>query len=262
MVTFVAIASAFACEAVVGFGATLFALAIAGLVVPVPELLPVVVPLNLVLSGGLVALGRGRLRVRYLAVSVAPALGAGLPLGFALYLLRDSSWIQALFGAMVAAMAVFELVSAGHKKVGRDPRAKFGTEGDGRAGSRRVGEKVWPKLRLGALFLGGVIHGLFASGGPMVVYVAAKDGLDKEDFRSTLALLWLVVNAFVVAGYAVAGRVGRSTVAQWVLLSPALLIGLAAGNFLHGRVERRRFQAIVFAALAVAGVVIAARALS
>jgi uncharacterized membrane protein YfcA len=56
----------------------------------------------------------------------------------------------------------------------------------------------WP-----ILFLGGVIHGLYSTGGPMVVYYLAREPIDKKAFRTTLAMVWLITGSFLLINYAV-----------------------------------------------------------
>ncbi len=234
-----AVTAAFACETVVGFGATLFALAIAGFVLPVPEILPVVVPVNVVLSAYLTIRYARFVRWRYLLGTVVPPLAVGIPIGYSIYALRSSATLQAAFGLFVTALACFELWGPGSSvDASRD----------------RCDPRSLPAaLRAGVLLLAGIVHGLFASGGPLVVYAAARDRLGKEAFRATLSALWLGVNLVMVVGYRLSGKMGSGVPLLWVVLAPALVAGIVAGERLHRRVDRRRFERAVFWLLALAG---------
>jgi uncharacterized membrane protein YfcA len=233
-----AVLSAFVSETVVGFGATLFAVAVAGFVVPVPELLPIVVPANVLLSAYLTVRYLRYISWSYLMIRILPPLAIGVPLGFSIFTSRDSTMLQLGFGLFVALIAVFELVVSSNDKAGsqvRDRSLKAGT-------------------RIAILGAAGVAHGLFASGGPLVVYVAARDKLDKHQLRATLGALWLGVNVAMVAGYWLTGKIEKSTALAWPLMLPALLGGIAIGEWLHKRVDQRRFERAVFFLLGLAGI--------
>ncbi len=237
----VATTLAFVSETVVGFGATLFAVTIAGFVLPLPELLPIVVPVNVALSAYITARHLRHISLGYLLQSVVPPLLIGVPVGFSIFALRDASFLQVGFGLFVAAIAAFELRLGSARRDGdHDADRSLGTAG-----------------RLAILGVAGVVHGLFASGGPLVVYVVARDRLDKHRLRATLAALWLGTNIAMVIGYWIAGKISRSTVMAWPLLIPALIAGILAGEWIHARVDQHRFERAVFVLLGLAGLALA-----
>ena len=50
-----------------------------------------------------------------------------------------------------------------------------------------------------AVLLGaGVVHGMFVSGGALLVVYAAATFRDKEVFRSTLAAVWVILNGLLM----------------------------------------------------------------
>jgi uncharacterized membrane protein YfcA len=51
------------------------------------------------------------------------------------------------------------------------------------------------------LVVGGMVHGAFASGGPLVVLYASKTLTDKGSFRATLCLLWTTLNTLLLINY-------------------------------------------------------------
>ncbi|MCL2622906.1 MAG: TSUP family transporter [Planctomycetaceae bacterium] len=109
------------------------------------------------------------------------------------------------------------------------------------------------------LFLGGIIHGAFASGGPFVVIYASQALKDKTLFRVSLCLLWLCMNTILLIGYTVDGVWMRDTcLACYALLVtlPFLLVGILVGNRLHYRVSEYVFRLIVFALLLGTGFVV------
>ncbi len=247
VIVLIAVAAAFACETVVGFGATLFALAIAGFVLPVPELLSLVVPVNVLLSAYLAVRHARFVRWGYFLRAVVPPMLAGVPIGFSIYALRGSTGLQVAFGVFVTALACFELW--GLRRLG------------GSCGDLSVERSFPVALRSAVLFVAGVVHGLFASGGPLVVYAAARDRLGKAEFRATLSALWLGVNLVMVVAYWLSGKLRQDAPEFWVASIPALVSGILVGERIHRHVDPRRFERAVFGLLALAGVGLAGIAL-
>jgi len=109
------------------------------------------------------------------------------------------------------------------------------------------------------LFLGGVIHGAFASGGPFIVLYASSALRDKTLFRVTLCLLWFCLNSALMIWWTMEGRWTQdSCLALRALLAtlPFLAIGIVIGDRLHHRASEYVFRLIVFALLVAGGCVV------
>ena len=117
-----------------------------------------------------------------------------------------------------------------------------------------------PAVRTVVLLFAGVIHGLFGTSGPPVVWVATRTLPDKTEFRATLALLWLVLSGVLVAGYVVDGSLRLPQLQQSALLAVPLVGGFVVGNVLHAHVPQRAFRLAVCVLLVVAGVALVVRA--
>ena len=55
------------------------------------------------------------------------------------------------------------------------------------------------------LIAGGLVHGMFVCGGPLLVVYAARTLKDKEEFRTTLSAIWLVLNSIIMVSDIQAG---------------------------------------------------------
>ena len=231
---------AFAVETALGFGAAVVGLALGTLFMPLEELLPAFVPLNLALSTIIAARNLSHVRWRLLGAPLLPCLALGLPFGLYALSRLDARIMKAAFGVFVLGLSAIELA-----KVARPhPSAPSSL---GRLGS-------W-----GLLWLGGVIHGAFATGGPMVVYVMGrKPALGKDAFRATLSALWFVVNVIVVGTYVVLGTVNRASLGVSLELALPVVFGIVLGEWAFRRIPEQRFRVAVFAMLAVAGLAIVA----
>jgi len=226
---------AFTVEAAAGFGSTVLALALGVHLYPIPRLLPLIVPLNLVLELYLVTRHGTHVDQWLLWRQIVPLMGAGVAAGFALFSVASTQVLQTVFGVFVVGVAVHGLTSALLA----------------RTSSLRP---LSPPAIGSGLLAAGVTHGLFATGGPLLVYVLSRTPLDKREFRSTLAAVWLIFNLVLTVVYAVSGRIDGETVAALLLLLPVVCAGIVLGEWVHDRLDERRFRLSVLALLVVAGV--------
>ncbi|HEU0035328.1 MAG TPA: TSUP family transporter [Kofleriaceae bacterium] len=225
---------AFTTEGAIGFGGTVIAASIGAQLIALDELLPAFVPINILLSSWLVASGWRHVAWRLLAVEIAPVVGGGAVVGLALFHLPAKAYLALAFGVFVAGLALLRLLRPAYLPLPR----------------------VW---RLAMLAIGGVAHGLFGTGGPMIVYVARRRLDDKRAFRATLAVLWLVLNLALAANFASLGLYHHATLRLAVVLLVMLLPGLWLGERVHHALDAARFERVVWLLLLVAGVALAVR---
>ncbi len=226
---------AYTVEAVTGFGSIVIALSLGALFLPIPELMPVLVPLNIFQSGYLTWRYRHRIHLPTLLRLILPLMAAGTLAG---YLLRPSlggAVLQTLFGLLIVWFACRELWRM----------ARTGA-------STRHGSLA----TRGLMFAAGVSHGLFASGGPLLVYALAGTTLDKASLRSTLIAVWFSLNGLLSVIFLFDGTL-LPALPRLVTYLPVVLVGLVAGEWLHRRVDERRFRQLVFLLLVVTGVLLA-----
>ena len=127
----------------------------------------------------------------------------------------------------------------------------------------RKKSKKQPWLIKGILFLGGIIHGAFGTGGPFVVIYATKALPNKTLFRVTLCLLWFSLNSMLLLKWTVAGGVWeKSTMICIFTAMPFLLGGMFLGDWLHHKVNEYYFRLIVYMVLALSGIVMGINSLN
>lgn len=229
---------AFLVESAVGFGSALIVIALASHILPVAQLFPVFQPLAFGLSATVVLKNRRHIDLGFLVRSVLPPMVPGLLVGMVLFRVWRSEALLFLVGIAIAGLAAFEL----------------------RETIRGGGLKPLPS-RVGqiVLFVAGILHGLFGTSGPPVVYVASRALPDKTTFRATLSLLWLLLSAVLVVGFVSDGSLGLREVGTSALLLPVLVAGYVVGDRLHHVVPTRIFRIAVAALLVLAGLALAAR---
>lgn len=232
---------AFLVEAAAGFGGTVVTVSLASQLLPVNDVLARFLPVNIVLSAYVVARHFRHVGGRMLVGRILPFMGLGAVAGFFLARAASPGWLKIVFAVFVILLSVLELRSA----LARKPRS----------GPLR------PPIAAAALVGAGILHGLFACGGPLAVWVVGRDVEDKGVFRASLSTLWLVLNVFLVAGYVLDAKIHLGTLRQSALLVVPLVFGIAAGEWVHARLSAERFRIAVFALLLVASVVLLVRSL-
>lgn len=120
-----------------------------------------------------------------------------------------------------------------------------------------------PELRAPAwvrrtmLFLGGVVHGAFTTGGPLLVIYCHRALPHKSVFRATLAVMWFLLGMALAAGWTFQHAWDPATPRLALLGLPFTLGGLTVGEWLHHRIDPRRFRSAVNLTLIAVGIVLA-----
>lgn len=234
-----AILLAFTIETITGFGSIVIALALGALMLPIPELLPILVPLSVVMTSYLTLKNRRHINWPALTGLILPLMMAGTLAGYLLMPWLGDSGLEILLGCLIVWFA------------GRELKRIIGglvAQPHGRITTR------------GLIFTAGVTQGLFASGGPMLVYALAGTSLNKDQIRATLVTVWLTLNLTLTLLYLLDGRLGANAdKIPWYL--PMLVIGVVIGDFLHHRLNEDLFRRAVYGVLLVTGILLVLRAM-
>lgn len=231
-------ALAFTIEAALGFGATLVTVALGSFFLDLDVLLPAIVPLNLVLSSYLALGHRTHIDRTFLMRRLLPFMALGLPVGMYAFTSLDASMLKRLFGTFLVGVSALEL----QRMHARAPMRELGT---------------WWERAL--LIAGGALHGAFATGGPMAVYVTSRVLDDKNTYRATLSALWVILNTVMLASYLWRGELDADVVGISACLVPSTALGMVLGEVLHERVPVATFRVVVYVLLALAGVALLVR---
>ncbi|MEZ4391136.1 MAG: sulfite exporter TauE/SafE family protein [Polyangiales bacterium] len=232
---------AFVTESALGFGSSVIVATLGALLGPLDAVMPAFITVNLALSSWVALRARAHIDRALLLREILPLAGLGLALGLAFARVADRPVARAAFGLGVALLAGNEL-----RRI-LDPRA--------------VNTAI-PRARAGlSLFAGGVVHGVFNAGGPLIVYVVSRKNVDKATFRATLSALWLVLNAALIARWLTDGTFTARTARDALWLAPALVLGTALGSALFQRLPPRGFRITAAAVMGAAGLSLTARTL-
>lgn len=232
-------------ETVLGFGSTLIAVSLAAHLFPIGTLLPVLVPVNMVLSLYLVVRHRRHVDWAVLGRTILPFTLTGLAAGLAVFTLAQSQALRLGYGAFVTAFAAGSLVAQWRSR----PAAPKGSDAADTDAPPRLASGAAALCLLGS----GFFQGLFASGGPLMVVYAGRQFSGKATFRSTLAVVWSILATGMIIIYAWTGKLTAATLTWSVGLLPVLGLAIVVGELLHSRADERAFRRIVLVMLLAAG---------
>lgn len=234
------VAGAFFTEAVVGFGATVLTVSFGAQIVPMEVILPAFVPLNIALSALVIARNFPRVDTPVLVRRIGPAVAVGAAVGMQLTALQGDRRILVAFALFVCLVGLAEL----RRSVSQRPSAPLP------AGAS-----------MALLGMGGLVHGLFGAGGPLIVYAAARLVPERSAFRATLAVVWCALNLALVVNYARLGMLSAQSLRITGVLIPSLAVGAWVGEWAHTRVPGRAFRVATAMLLVAAGGSLALRTL-
>lgn len=239
-------------ETVLGFGSTILAVALGARLYPLDFLLPVLVPVNLLLSTYIAARHHRHIQWAALGKRVLPLLALGLAAGLTVFTLAESRALQVGYGLFVVGYAGLGL--AGWFKGGVEPGAPPPPAPAAPPQSALPARASLLAAKVALWLVGaGFFQGLYAAGGPILVYYANREFETKGSFRSTLSAVWALLSAAMVAVYWLTGKITPQTLATSAELVPVLVAAIVAGERLHVRTSERAFRLAVLALLLVAG---------
>ena len=223
-------------EGITGFGCTVLALPFIALLLGLKVAVPVLVIQAWVLTLYIVLVSRKQIVWREYAYILLIA-GLGFPFGMYMShrLPEDGlKWVLAIFMVAIG-------IHGFHKYMFR-PNAKVNAS---------QGSKRWAS---GLLPIGGLIHGAFGSGGPLVVIYATKALQDKSLFRVTLCMVWFTLNTILVSQWIIRSTLSAHILRLTAFCLPFTVIGMLLGNVAHYRMNELLFRRLVYAVLIAAGI--------
>lgn len=229
------VVTAYAVQTATGFGGMLVCVTLGAQLIGLEEVIRLIVPLSFLQTGYIAIRHRDGIDWRLLLRRVLPLMGLGMGCAFLLLTKVGGPWLGLAFGLMVLTLSARDL----HQL---------------RVASAALGKPVSKAASVSALFSAGIIHGIYASGGPMLVYAVGREGLTKKAFRSTLSMVWIILNLILVARFLLAGDYDRKVALDILLLVPAVPLGIMVGEWVHHKVDERRFKIVVLLLLIAAAI--------
>lgn len=229
-------------EGITGFGCTVLALpfciALAGINVAVP----VLIVLAWVLCLYIVVIDHKNIILKEY-IRIVGLLILGLPIGMWLFTSLPEGILKKLLGIFMIMVAIRGLYITFLSK----------PEEAGKEDGIKNTSKTKKYLLNVVLFLGGIIHGAFSSGGPFVIIYAAQALPNKSNFRATLCAVWLTLNSIMIINNVRQGIMTEPTLQLILWTLPFLVTGMLLGNYAHNNINGDVFKKLVYVVLLLSG---------
>lgn len=104
------------------------------------------------------------------------------------------------------------------------------------------------------IFAAGIIHGMFVSGGALLVIYAASVLHDKEEFRATIALIWVTIGCYITGVQVQAGHFNRHVIFLLLAGIIPVFLGTWIGTKLVKKIRQDVFMKITYVLLLLSGI--------
>lgn len=221
---------AFFTQAATGFGALVISMTLGALLYPIDVLLNWFVPLVVLLSLYLLARHHGHIDWSLFLKKILPGMGLGMLVGQYVFYSLNTEVLKYALGGIVVFLAGRELLRRGDMP-------------------RNIPLLPWT-------LAAGVVHGIFATGGPLLVYGLNGQSIEKSVFRSTLTLVWGVLAFSLVLSYIFSGQLTTAALPQIGMLAAILPFSIMAGEWAHRYINEALFKKVINVLLVFCGVVL------
>ena len=104
------------------------------------------------------------------------------------------------------------------------------------------------------LVLAGIVHGIFVSGGPLLISYLTKKIKDKVSFRATISTVWIFLNTLIMLDDIRAGFWTGGLLIPQLTSLPFLFAGMYIGSRLYVRMSQRFFMILTYILLFISGI--------
>lgn len=104
------------------------------------------------------------------------------------------------------------------------------------------------------LIAAGLVHGMFVSGGPLVIGYLSKTIKEKVSFRATISTVWIILNTIIMLDDIRTGLWNVSLLKIQLISIPFMLVGMFIGARLYKKMSQKFFMKLTYVLLFVSGV--------
>ncbi len=225
-------------QSITGFGAIIITVSIGSFFYSVSALTPVLVPLTLLVTIYLAVRSFREIEWKFIFYRVLPSIAFGMLFGLLILKYYTKLNLKLLFSVSVVFVSVVEIISLISERA---------------TSLSKLLEKV-PSCAW--IMISGIIHGLYASGGPFLVYGLSMVKFDKVVFRATLSAIWCLLNFMLTFFYLMNGDINIEVGKNIFFYMPAVFLGTLIGDVLHNRLSEKKFSLFVFMTLFFSGMIL------
>ena len=100
----------------------------------------------------------------------------------------------------------------------------------------------------------GLVHGIFVSGGPLLIgYLTSRGVTDKVSFRATISTCWVFLNGLILATELIGGDWSLSLACTALIATPFMLVGMFIGGKLCAKMSQQLFLKLTYVLLLISG---------
>ena len=218
-----------------GFGEALIAVPLLALVMPIEVAAPTAVLVSITVALIIVIQDWRSIHANSALWLVVPTF-LGIPLGLLLLKTLPERIVEAILGVIVAAFALYSLLSRRNHELKDDRLAGF----------------------FG--FAAGVLGGAYGMNGPPLAIYGSLRRWSPEHFRATLQAYFLPASLAGMGGYWLGGLWTPAVNRFYLISLPGVLVAIFLGRAINRRIHNRRFISYVHLGLIVIGAILLIRA--
>lgn len=219
--------AAYFVRGVAGFGSALVASPLLAQMLPLSVVVPLVVVLDN--SGSVLQAWRHRRLIVWAdLLPLLPFSFIGIALAMALHARVDGEALKQALGLFVLLFGAYQFLPQPRTHISRGWAAPAG-------------------------LAGGLVGGLFGTGGPFYVMYFRLRQLEKTVFLATLAMLWVIDGGLRITGFALGGHYTQQHLWLLAAMAPMAWLGLHFGHRLHVGLTPQAFHRIIGALLIASG---------
>lgn len=108
-----------------------------------------------------------------------------------------------------------------------------------------------------ALLVGaGVVHGMFVSGGPLLIGYLSRSIKEKVSFRATISTIWIILNTIILVQDISTGMWTHELIRTEFISIPFMIAGMVIGSILVKRMSQSVFMKLTYILLFVSGLLL------
>lgn len=215
-------------QAITGFAGTLLAMPVSVSLIGVHEAKVILNIMAFLSCLGIVV--RDRKNIRYdILLKIIVLMGGGMAVGIWIFKAVPLKAVLPAYGIMIIMIACKNLMIR-----------------------RTIKVKEWVLVIV--LIMAGVMHGMFVSGGALLVIYASAVLKDKDEFRVTVAHVWVILNIFLMLSDFKNGYITPHVLWLTGVSIIPLILALYLGSRLHETLDEKLFLKLTNVLLLISGV--------
>jgi hypothetical protein len=220
-------------QTITGFGSTLIILTLGILFFQLYEILPIVLLLNVIMCFSMVLIHYKNIEYSFLLKNIFSYMGLGFVIG-----LWTTQWVQKfslplnkLFAGLIFILSLFEFFLLYKNK------------------SFKIQNPIFARFWV---FISGIVHAIFATGGPFLVYGISHYNIDKFVFRISLIFVWLIFDSLLLIHHSINLEQFKTSLFMMLVLP----VSMGLGHRVYEKISVEHFQLFIRGILIVSTLII------